>query len=606
MSYTCEEVAHRWAHNKMSARTGEVRGSNTHANEVSFYSYSTIIAQYVDRKKGVVIFDESNFSHTTNRHQWAIRSALPKSVHVISLGEADILGWCHRNWDAETRMRVVNIIISRIYAAFKPYVTSKNYHFNPYRSSQFSYDSSYLSNVPAIDKLNELYGDCSLKKWLRHNYGKLGKNTKKSDQYKKRLLVQALIDKKNYSEIVDILFGEGTWESYQKRNKAIDKAKDTMAKTTMFMTEYMGFDFEPFGGSNRHRYWGGTYIKSPWTVKQLRKMTASERIDIRAQVKENRRLCISGSDIFGVEERKKAAWERAMKYLGITTWTPYWYKNEGEHDRFIIDSMVLDSEMIFKRTMYDRVVKENGSTGSYISYPSNLRREFDIGQDSELYKMFCAYPDKAVFRKRLKTTLELYQRRVKGYWLKECIKENPDLQLSGDDNHILNEIIIRMEHWAAEEAERRRVETERRMEEERQRKERERQKQLEFIEAMDEYKNGGLDGIRELYWHKDHQLPYEIRYSPDINFGGNVLLRFAHQEGYVETSKGIRLSFEECHRYWNTIKRWHDTGKFEENVTMAGYRVNSFENDILVAGCHEIAYCEMERMYAAMCEKEAA
>ena len=171
---------------------------------------------------------------------------------------------------------------------------------------------------------------------------------------------------------------------------------------------------------------------------------------------------------------------------------------------------------------------------------------------------------------------------------------------------MLNEIIIRMGHWAAEEAERRRVEALRRAEEERERRERERQRQLETIKAMEEYKNGGLDAVRDLYWNKDKQLPYEIRYNKDINFGGNVLLRFAHQEGYIETSKGIRLSFEECHRYWNTIKRWHDTGKFEENVTMAGYRVNSFENDILVAGCHEIAYCEMERMYAALCEKEAA
>ena len=67
---------------------------------------------------------------------------------------------------------------------------------------------------------------------------------------------------------------------------------------------------------------------------------------------------------------------------------------------------------------------------------------------------------------------------------------------------------------------------------------------------MEEYKNGGLDAVRDLYWNKNKQLPYEIRYNKDINFGGNVLLRFAHQEGYIETSKGIRLSFEECHRWF--------------------------------------------------------
>ena len=126
------------------------------------------------------------------------------------------------------------------------------------------------------------------------------------------------------------------------------------------------------------------------------------------------------------------------------------------------------------------------------------------------------------------------------------------------------------------------------------------------IEMMEQYQNGGLDAVRKLYWTGECQLPYDIRYNEDINYGGNVLLRLAKQQGIVETSKGIRMTFEECHRYWNIIKEWHDKGTFTKNITMAGYSVQSFENDILTAGCHRIAWCEIERCYKAMCEREAA
>ena len=599
MAYSTDQVAHRWAHNMMG-RNGEVYGNSVHANSISFYSYSTVIAQYVDREKGVVLYDDRSYSNTTCKHQNAVSMALPNSVVVIVTDNANVLWW-REKWDANARMKVVDDLIGSMYEGLKPYLTSKNHGFDPYYGN-----NTYCRyrNLPAINKLNELYGDCSLKKWLRSKRGKLGKCGKKSEQYKKRNMVKALIENQRLDKVVDATFGDGTWAAYMKRNSAIDKARVTMAKTNMFMRDYMGFDFEPFGGVNRHHWGGSMQIRSKWSVKQLRKMTVSERIDIRAQVKYNREHGIYGSDIFGEEKRKQDSYNRALKFLGITTYKPYRWGNDAEER--LIDSIVDGDNMIYSRTQYDRVIKANGDTGSYIRYPKELQKEFNFAQDSELYKMFCEYPDKFLFRKRLQKKLEIYQRRIKGYWLQECIKENPDLQLSGDENHMLNEIIIRMEHWAAEEAERRRVEAQRRAEEERERRERERQRQLETIKAMEEYKNGGLDAVRDLYWNKDKQLPYEIRYNKDINFGGNVLLRFAHQEGYIETSKGIRLSFEECHRYWNTIKRWHDTGKFEENVTMAGYRVNSFENDILVAGCHEIAYCEMERMYAAMCEKEAA
>lgn len=590
------DVAHRWAHNKMG-RNGEVHAGNVSCDSVSFYSYSTIIAQYVDRDKKVVVFNNGHFSNSTCKHQNAAFSALPSDVTVILIDDAYIL-FRKEKWDADMRMKVVDKIISKMYYCLDGYLTSKNYRYSPYDDVRYS-----LDNVPALLKMQELYGDCSMKKWLRSKWGKLGKNTKLSDQYKKRMMVSALIENKRLDEVVDATFGEGTWAAYAKRNMAVDKAKESMRKTNMFMRDYMGFDFEPFGGKRNH--WHDTTIKPKWSVKELRKMTASERIDIRAQVKYNREHGIYGSDIFGEERRKKMAHLRALAFLGINACTPdrYWAK---DYDKVLIKSMVDGDEMVYSSDQFKRVIRADGSAGKWITYPKELQKEFDFSQGSQLYRMFCEYPDKKLFKKRLKQKLEIYQRRIKGYWLQECIKENPDLQLSGDENHMLNEIIIRMEHWAAEEAERRRVAHERYLAEIKEAEERERKNQLEIIKAMDEYKSGGLDAVRELYWHKDKQLPFGIRYNKDINFGGNVLLRLARQSGYVETSKGIRMSFEECHRYWNIIKRWHDTGVFDKGTSMAGYSVNSFDNDILVAGCHEIAFCEMERMYREMCKVEEA
>lgn len=80
--------------------------------------------------------------------------------------------------------------------------------------------------------------------------------------------------------------------------------------------------------------------------------------------------------------------------------------------------------------------------------------------------------------------------------------------------------------------------------------------------------------------------------------GGNVALRI--NGGFVQTSKGISISFDECARLWKLIKRWHrnDT-EFRRDIchaTTNGWAISSYQNDILIAGCHAIAYSEMERI----------
>ena len=137
------------------------------------------------------------------------------------------------------------------------------------------------------------------------------------------------------------------------------------------------------------------------------------------------------------------------------------------------------------------------------------------------------------------------------------------------------------------------------------REERAANQRRENLRRIDAYLND-LDGLRNAWRKHRDTIPQELRNFSELYYGGNVLLRFSRQKGVIETSLGIKIPFEECHKYWRIIKAWHDGERFIEGLDFAGYRVSAFENDILKAGCHRIAFCEMQRMYDELCKLEAA
>lgn len=76
----------------------------------------------------------------------------------------------------------------------------------------------------------------------------------------------------------------------------------------------------------------------------------------------------------------------------------------------------------------------------------------------------------------------------------------------------------------------------------------------------------------------------------------NVWLRI--KNGKVETSKGIELSQTEAKRLWKRIKSFHDGAQFKHDLAKDSsghsWAFNKYQNDMLTAGCHRIAYSEME------------
>lgn len=115
---------------------------------------------------------------------------------------------------------------------------------------------------------------------------------------------------------------------------------------------------------------------------------------------------------------------------------------------------------------------------------------------------------------------------------------------------------------------------------ERARKEEEvRNKTLE--ERIQMWKSGEISQL-SYYWFENDQP--------------NVWLRI--KNGKIETSKGIKVEQTEAERLWRLIKVFHNGGQFQHDLALdvTGHRwaFNRYENDMLTAGCHRIAYSEME------------
>lgn len=185
--------------------------------------------------------------------------------------------------------------------------------------------------------------------------------------------------------------------------------------------------------------------------------------------------------------------------------------------------------------------------------------------------------------------------------------------LSDEDMALCQWYVDAQEKYIVDEEARKRARTiaeeKRKAEEE---KERELQRQLKQ-ETIDQCLAEGDEGARQL-WRRHYMGVWEAIHrsgiSEDVFYnGGNVLLRFNIDKNAVETSKGIRIGVETCKKLWKAVQIWHaNPGKFSAtkvNTHYSGtYTITSYKNDVLTAGCHQISYAEMERMYNEITENE--
>lgn len=117
---------------------------------------------------------------------------------------------------------------------------------------------------------------------------------------------------------------------------------------------------------------------------------------------------------------------------------------------------------------------------------------------------------------------------------------------------------------------------------------------LEKARKEEEARNKALEERIQMW--KSGEISQLSYYCWSENDQPNVWLRI--KNGKIETSKGIKVELTEAERLWRLIKVFHNGGQFQHDLALdvTGHRwaFNRYENDMLTAGCHRIAYSEME------------
>lgn len=117
---------------------------------------------------------------------------------------------------------------------------------------------------------------------------------------------------------------------------------------------------------------------------------------------------------------------------------------------------------------------------------------------------------------------------------------------------------------------------------------------LEKARKEEEARNKALEERIQMW--KSGEISQLSYYCWSENDQPNVWLRI--KNGKIETSKGIKVELTEAERLWRLIKVFHNGGQFQHDLALdvTGHRwaFNRYENNMLTAGCHRIAYSEME------------
>ena len=81
---TFSDIAHMWA-NQNFGKNGYLKSGNCSCDEYNFYSYNTVIAQWLDKEKKVMAIVDESLSRSTGKHISAVKSAVPLDVMVLYL-----------------------------------------------------------------------------------------------------------------------------------------------------------------------------------------------------------------------------------------------------------------------------------------------------------------------------------------------------------------------------------------------------------------------------------------------------------------------------------------------------------------------------------------
>ena len=583
------DIAHRFA-NKLEGRNGSIKAGNVSYEGRNYYSYSTVFGQWVDISKNVVVIFDGSTSPSSSKHKLG-KWCFPDSTHVFPLdfGSNSYYGWRNCNLVGEYqsrdedfkeyhRMQMIDHYVERIYNQIAAINGGKKKGLENVSFEAWGY----------IEELCGLYKDTSIAKYLKW--------TKNKDYQK---LAKMLKDgERNVQVLTDALFGEGTYKTYWDYCARYRKAADKRAKVEA-LCKRLGIA-SPYESS-----WRGGRLDSGLTADQIRKLTAKERLDIHFQA-------LARIDYEKHEDERRDKYNKNFRnaYKWIVGFEPK--EKWGGYDNEIHNNCInKDSGVVYECSgghVFGFYWCDTDVSFDYKEFRKSENKEKWI---TDFYAECKEVADnrKAIgILKRIKahTKEKVHSWDDDVYINDEYLRENTT---DAEFNLCVEFIRKQDKHYADVEARKRAAEIERLRREEEERKEREYMEQVKR-EQIDECIKEGTEGCRNL-WRKhlmniDEAQGCYMDFSVDVDgafyYGGNVLLRLNLNKDKVETSKNIKMPIEVAKKMFPIVQKWHENPSTFKRMTIdtkgsGKYEIVSYKNDILTAGCHDIAYAEMERMY---------
>lgn len=579
-------IQHRFA-NKLEGKYGCIKSGNVRYEGNNFYSYSTVFGQWVDTN--VCIIYEGGTSSSSSKHQLG-ESFFPSGVHLFPYDDGgsgyycswhgcDLMGW-GREFDINKRFQLMDYYISVLYGKFEAITRSKSKGTEKVSFVYWDY----------MEKLCSLYKDTTIPKYIKHAKKHFG-NKKVCKGVVK--LVGLLRDgERDVKTITNALFGEGTFERYWNYCARFRKQEERRLKMCCLCSR--------LGISNPYEGYQYGVLQHDMKADEIRKLSAGERNKLHFMALEKVAFDKNES-----ERKKKYEKNNENAYKWIVGFEPTKSTWSGCSDK------VSRCTNMFTGKTYDTEFKGYSHpyfTDFKVSFNYNNFRSCDDKKKwiSDFYAK-CELVDKNIRALSILESVGAHKEQRGRYsWDKAYINDDY-LRSQIDDEEsmeLVADFIERQDRYYEEEAARMRAEEIARKQREEERRKEEEYRAKVKQEQIEECMSNGVEGHRDLWrLHLDTITNAESGVDEnDFYQGGNVLLRFNLSHDKIETSKQIRLDVDTCKKMWKIINHWHERAESfrpcKINTHYSGtYQISSYENDILTAGCHKIAYAEMERMY---------
>lgn len=531
------DVIHAWAWNEDQCwRAGTV----SRQKDGTLYSYSTCIGQRIEWGENVIfLLNTTNYSSYTSQHQQDAYRAVPLCGNVCLF---EVSGW---NRGVSDLVRLFGSDENKRKAMLR-------FGVELFVLDYFEQCKSIAKSKKLDISVNPAKGYEELERWFEatkvSSVSKLLKM--KSDEFNKiigyhaidearriKSYLKALSQGKGIEELCDIVNGKGAWQKYLDRTAGL-----RLAKKHRKWSEKLYFSTP----STEYKYNDPCpVVEGSVTKKSVEKHRKAGDL-IKWMLSLKKANYIAANDAYETRQgnqRREKAKEHLEIYIGLRGWTLGWSPFGKAPKRY------------FSRFDYDGTVITFANTRCY------EERKLTDEEYTRFRQMTAEEQKTFIHERRLWMVQQLQQDTVRAAERERYLVEQE-------------------KRWAKEAEERRKLE--------------------ETNKAhIEELKAQGDSGYRQLYHEGFNVNVYGC--SSAVFYGGNVLLRFNKEENLIETSKYIKITVEVARKLWAFIERCHANGGanvkgFEIPCINHTYTVHSYENDILTAGCHRIAYQEMAYM----------